>query len=168
MTPSIRVALSVLLMSASACLHAASAPQKTAEEMQLTEQMQSLQSIIGDGKRAFVEQQLQLNDVEAEKFWPVYESHQAALSKLNLRRLDNILAYARVWNDESMDDAAAIRLATEAIAIDKEEAALMDHTFRKLKRVVPAVKMIRYLQLESKLRAIVRFDQAAQVPFVQQ
>jgi len=119
-----------------------------------------------EGKKALVASSLALTDAEAKKFWPVYDAHQAALSEFNRRRLDNILAYARVWNTGKVDDAAATALAKEAIAIEKQEAAQLERTFGKLKRAVPAVKAVRYLQVEAKLRAIVRFEQAAQVPFV--
>lgn len=139
---------------------------RTPAEAEAIAQMQVLQAYVGSGKRAFIEQQLQLTPEEAEKFWPVYDAHQAALSELNRRRLDNILAYARVWNTGKVDDAAATALAKEAIAIEKQEAAQLERTFGKLKRAVPAVKAVRYLQVEAKLRAIVRFEQAAQVPFV--
>lgn len=139
---------------------------RTPAEVEAMAQMQVLQAYVGTGKRAFIEQQLQLTPEEAEKFWPVYDAHQVALADFNRRRVDNILAYARVWNAGRIDDAAATALAKEAIAIEKEEAAQLDRTFGKLKRAVPAVKAVRYLQVESKLRAIVRFEQAAQVPFL--
>ena len=158
------VALLSVLIPAAAM--AAEPATRTPAEAEAVAQMQVLQAYVGSGKRAFIEQQLQLTPEEAEKFWPVYDAHQAALAEFNRRRLDNVLAYARVWNSGKIDDAAATALAKEAIAIEKQEAAQLERTFGKLKRAVPAVKAVRYLQVEAKLRAIVRFDQAAQVPFI--
>lgn len=158
------VALLSLLVPAAAM--AAEPATRTPAETEAVAQMQVLQAYVGSGKRAFIEQQLQLTPEEAERFWPVYDAHQAALSEFNRRRMDNILAYARVWNAGKIDDAAATALAKEAIAIEKQEAAQLERTFGKLKHVVPAVKAVRYLQVEAKLRAIVRFEQAAQVPFI--
>jgi len=158
------VALLSVLIPAAAM--AAEPVTRTPAEAEAVAQMQVMQAYVGSGKRAFIEQQLQLTPEEAEKFWPVYDAHQAALSEFNRRRLDNILAYARVWNSGKIDDAAATALAKEAIAIEKQEAAQLERTFGKLKRAVPAAKAVRYLQVEAKLRAIVRFDQAAQVPFI--
>jgi hypothetical protein len=63
-----------------------------------------------------------------------------------------------------LDDATATAIAEEALDLEIDEAKQMEHTFHKLKKVVPAVEAVRYLQVESKLRAIVRFEQAAQVP----
>ena len=143
------------------------AEPKSAEEAVAIAQMQALQNQVGPGKRAFVELQLQLTAEQAGKFWPVYDAHQAALAKLNQRRIENILAYAKVWNADAMDDAKANTLATEALAIEKEEAAQLERTYKHAKKAIPAKQAVRYLQLESKLRAIIRFEQAAQVPFVQ-
>jgi hypothetical protein len=138
----------------------------TPEEAEIYADMRALQGQLGAGKRAFIEEQLVLAPTEAAKFWPVYDAHQAGLAALNKRRLDNILAYARDWNAETLDDNAASTLAKEALDIEKDEAALMEHTYRKLKHAVPAIKAVRYLQIESKVRAIVRFEQAAEVPLI--
>lgn len=136
----------------------------TPEEAQAYANMRALQGQVGAGKRAFVEEQLALTPEQAAKFWPVYDAHQAVLATLNKRRLDNILAYARDWNTDTLDDAAADKLAREALDIEKDEAALMENSYHKLKHAVPALKAVRYLQVESKVRAIVRFEQAAEVP----
>ena len=129
-------------------------------------QMQALQTEVGAGKRAFIEEQLSLTPEEAAKFWPVYDAHQQALAAFNQRRLDNILNYARLYNAGSLDDASASTIGEQALTLEKDEAVQMERTFHKLKKAVPAVKAVRYLQVENKLRAIVRFEQAAQVPYV--
>lgn len=128
-------------------------------------QLQALVAEIGPEKRAFVGEQLALTEAEGGKFWPVYEAHQAALAKLNERRLNNIVAYSEVWNAAATDDKAMAAVATEALDIEKDEAALMEHTYGKLKGHVSIVKAVRYLQLESKLRALVRVELAARIPY---
>lgn len=141
-------------------------PAYTPEEAQAFEQMRALQAQVGPGKRDFIAQQLSLTPEEAVKFWPVYDAHQQGLASLNQRRLDNIVVYARHWNANSLDDATATKLAKDALSIEKDEVALMEKTFGKLKNAVPAVKAVRYLQVEAKVRAVLRYEQAAQVPLV--
>lgn len=133
----------------------------------LTAEMHALEEYVGPGKRDFIEEQLELGAEEAVRFWPLYDEHQAALVKFNQRRLDNIVAYARAYNEDSLDDASATKIAEEALDLEKDEATHMEHLFHKLRRAIPAVKAARYLQVENKLRAIVRFEQAAQVPYAQ-
>ena len=140
--------------------------QPTPEEAALYADMRLMQAYTAEEKRAFIAEQLQFDDKEASEFWPVFEAHQGKLAELNKRRLDNILAYARAWNEDRLDDKRAAELGEQALAIEDDEAALLKHTYRKLKHVVPATKAVSYLQLENKIRAAVRFEQALDVPLL--
>jgi Spy/CpxP family protein refolding chaperone len=130
-------------------------------------ELQAFQAEVGDAKREFVDHHLQLTEQEAAKFWPIFDEHQTSLSVLNRRRLENIHAFAALFNAGSTDKAAGEAVAKEALAIEADEAKLMQRTFGKLKKVLPIMKTIRYLQFESKLRAIVRFELAAEIPYAQ-
>ena len=127
--------------------------------------LQALNAEVAPQKRQFVQEQLALSEDEGKAFWPVYDAHQAALTKLNERRLANIEAYAAVWNAAVTDEKAIAAVATEALDIEKDEAALMEQTYHKLKGGVPIVKAVHYLQLESKLRAIIKVELAARIPY---
>ena len=140
--------------------------QPSPDEAQLYSNMRLLQAYAGEDKRAFIGEQLQLDDKEAAKFWPVFEAHQKVLSELNKRRLDNILAYARAWNEDALDDRRAAELAKQALAIEDDETGLLKQTYRKLEGVLPATKAVSYLQLENKIRAVVRYEQAVNVPIL--
>lgn len=167
MTALIRLSLIAALVAGPAFAQESKAPAYTPEEAASLGQMKALESGVRADKRAFFDAQLSLTPEEATKFWPVYDAHQAALSGFNQRRLDNIIEYARYYNADTLDDAAATKLAKDALAVEKDEVAEMERTFDKLRKVIPSVKAVRYLQIESKLRAIVRFEQAVQVPVVQ-
>lgn len=159
-----RLGLIAALIAAPAWSQETKNPGYSADEAASFAEMHALESDIGPAKRAFVEEQLELTPEEGAKFWPIYDAYQEALRAFNQHRLDNILKYARAYNADAFDDATATAIAEEALGIEKDEAEQMDRTFRKLKKVVPAVKAVRYLQVENKLRAVVRFEQAAQVP----
>ncbi len=160
--------LAVLLVAAAISSNTLASPaaQPAADVEPLYAGMRLLQAQTAEDKRAFVNAQLQLDEGQAAKFWPVFDEHQATLASLNKRRLDNILAYAEAWNDGALDDARAAQLGEEALAIEDDETALLKHTYRKLKHAVPASKAVAYLQLESKIRAIVRYEQAMNVPLL--
>jgi hypothetical protein len=127
--------------------------------------LQALNAEVAPQKREFVQQQLALSEADAKAFWPVYDGYQAALTKLNERRLANIEAYADVWNAAVTDDKAIAAVATEALDIEKDEAALLEQTYNKLKGKVPVVKAVHYLQLETKLRALIKVELAARIPY---
>lgn len=166
MVPLARLTLiAAFVVSAPAWSKGVQAPAYTSDEAETVAEMHALETEIGAGKRDFIEEQLDLSLDEDAKFWPIYDAHQKALQTFNQRRIDNILEYARAYNAGAMDDATAIAIAEEALDIDKDEAVQMERTFHKLKKAIPATQAARYLQVENKLRAVVRFEQAAQVPY---
>ena len=144
----------------------AAEPPLALDEARAYAQMQAMQSQMGQDKRAFIDRQLQLSPEEAAHFWPVYDAHQVALAELNRRRLDNVLSYARAWNAGALDDDTAMRLAKDALAIEKDEAVLLQRTFDRASRAIHPAQAARYLQVEAKVRAMVRYQQAAQLPLV--
>lgn len=158
------VSLGLLLALVAGPVFAQDAPG-TATEPDPVSALKALQVDVGPKKREFVQQQLGLDEAQAKAFWPVYDAHQYALAELNERRLKNIEAYAAVWNAETTDDKALSAVANEALAIEKDEAALMARTYGKLKGKVPVATAVRYLQLESKLRTLIRVELAASIPF---
>lgn len=161
-----RLSLIATLMAAPAWSQEAKDPGYTTAEAASVAEMHALETEVGAGKRAFIEEQLQLTLQEDSKFWPIYDAHQEALQAFNQRRLDNIMKYARAYNADSLNEVSAVSIVEESLDIEKDEAEQMERTFHKLKKAVPAVKAARYLQVENKLRAVVRFEQAAQVPYI--
>ena len=138
-------------------LFAAELPNPTLDETKVLAQAQEAQNRSQPEKRAFIERQLTLTPRQAEKFWPIYDEHQAALGELNRRRVENILLYARAINQGSVDDKTANALARELIAIEEDEVrsrrggvrALLAQELKRLDAVpghVHAVDHARVLQ----------------------
>ena len=54
----------------------------------------------------------------------------------------------------------------EAIDIDLDEAKLRKSYVSKLSKVLSGVKAARYIQIENKIRAVVRYELASAIPLV--
>jgi hypothetical protein len=81
-----------------------------------------------------------------------------------LERKDKPTAVAiRKWIDTRLRPAFDGRV----IAIDDAEAKLRKDYAAKLTAAIPAAKAARYLQIESKIRAAIRYEIAANIPLVQ-
>ena len=140
----------------------------TISEAEVIKALHAKEAEIGPGKQAFVEEQLALTPEQLEKFRPIYAQHQETLKRFNQRRLDNVVAYSREYNADSLTDARAHELALEALAIEREEGLELEMTYGKVRTVLPPRKAVHYLQIESKLRSLVRFKQASSVPVAKQ
>ena len=162
----IRAAALATILVLSSPLVAGNLNVPSLEESKAIAIMQAADAQMSVSKRAIVAEQLALSPEQAVRFWPVYDAHQAALSKLNRRRLENILIYARAWNTGSVDDRTASQVAKEAISVEQDEAKLLKKTFRQACQVVSTAQAARYLQLEAKTRAEIRYAEAESVPLV--
>lgn len=125
-----------------------------------------LQKIRAD-KKLVVAQNLQLTDAEGKVFWPVYDAYQKDLQQINQRLTNMILAYADAYNKGPVANDVAKKLLDEALAIDDAEAKLKSSSAPKILAVLPATKAARYIQVENKIRAAVRWELAANIPLVQ-
>jgi hypothetical protein len=130
--------------------------------------MEILKEKIKADKKLVVATNMNLSDAEAKNFWPLYDGYQKELEQINQRLIAMIKGYADAYNagkGEISDDQAK-KLITEALAIEESEMKLRQSYAAKLGKVLPATKVARYLQIEGKIRAIVKFELAAQIPLV--
>ena len=132
-----------------------------------TTNMEILRQKIKADKKLVVAQNLELTDAEGAKFWPVYEAYQKDLQQINERLATAILAYADAYNHGPVTNEKAKQLLDEYLAIDDAEAKLKDATTPKILAAIPAVKAARYIQIENKIRAVVRYELAAAIPLVE-
>ena len=119
-------------------------------------------------KKLVVASNMNLTDAEAKNFWPLYDGYQKELEQINQRLLTTIKSYADAYNagkGEISNDTAK-KLLGDALGVEESEVKLRQSYAAKLGKVLPATKVARYLQIESKIRAIVRFELAAQIPLV--
>ena len=118
-------------------------------------------------KKFITSKNLPLTDAESAAFWPLYDEYQQNLENLNVRIAKLILNYAEAYRNKTMTDDLAGKLLQESLAIDADELAMKQAFVPKLQRVLPGVKAARYMQIENKLRAMVRFKLADEVPLVE-
>ena len=129
--------------------------------------MQILRDKIKADKKLLVATNMELTDAEAKGFWPVYEEYQKELTAINQRIGKLIESYAADYRAKTLTDEKAKKLVEEMVAIEKAEAAMKTTYVPKLGKVLPQVKVARYLQIENKIRALVKYELAGAVPLAQ-
>ncbi len=129
--------------------------------------MEILRQKIKADKKLVVAANMQLSDAEAKSFWPIYEAYQDDLHKLNQRLGKLIVEYAQAYNKGAVPDATAKKLLNEALAIEEAEVKLKRSYVPKLSKALPEMKVARYLQIENKIRSIVKYELAAEIPLVE-
>jgi hypothetical protein len=150
-----------IVLFAAAAMLALPAAAQTSSDMQILSQK------IKADKKLVVAANMKLTEEEGKAFWPVYDAYQADLEKINARLLGTIKRYADAYNKGTVADDTARKLIGEAIAVEEAEVKVKRGYLPKLEKVLPGAKVARYFQIENKIRAVVRYELAAQIPLVQ-
>jgi len=133
-------------------------------DAQTATDMEILRQKLKADKKLVVAQAMQLTDAEAPGFWPVYEAYQGELEQLNVRLGQVIKAYAAAYRTDTLTNDKAQGLMDEVLKIEQAEVDLKKTYAPKLGAVVSKVKVARYLQLENKIRALLKYELAAEIP----
>ncbi|GAB2671412.1 hypothetical protein [Arenimonas aestuarii] len=121
--------------------------------------VRQLKAAVAPGKQIFIARQLQLSNEEDARFWPAYDTHQAGLADLAERRSRLLARHAERLAAGEVDDGDIEDLAEEMLALEADEADLIESTFTRLGRAgMPVEKAVRYIQLEKDLRALRHFE----------
>jgi len=134
---------------------------------QTASDMEILRQKIKADKKVVVAANMQLTDAEAKNFWPIYDAYQKDLQGINQRTGELVTSYAEAYNKGPVTDGTAKKLLTEIIAIETAEVKLKETYVPRLEKAIPEMKVARYIQIESKIRAIIKYELASQIPLVQ-
>ena len=96
----------------------------------------------------------------------MYDAYQADLGTLNARIGQLVKRYAEAYRANALTDATAKSLLDEALAIEQAEVIMRQAATPKLSVVLPVTKVARYLQIENKIRAVIKYELASEIPLV--
>ena len=149
-----------LLIFAMLATASASAEDKLAD----VTDMQALQKAVQTDKKAYVASMLKLSDAEGKKFWPLYDAYQRVLDSTNRRRV--VVVERLIVLDKPISELYAKMLASELLGSDDTELKARKTLQSRVMKVLAPKKAARYLQLESKVRAVHAYNIAATIPLL--
>jgi hypothetical protein len=128
--------------------------------------MEILKQKLKADKKLLVASNMELTDAEAKQFWPIYDSYQKDLEGVNQHLGKTIMEYAETFNKGTVPNDKAKKLMGEALSIEDQEIKLKRSLAEKLEKVIPATKVARYIQIETKIRSLIKYEMAQQIPLV--
>ena len=119
-------------------------------------------------KKLVVATGMNLSDADGKKFWPLYDAYQKDLEQVNQRLGAAIKAYADAHNAGKgmIPNDTAKKLLNEAFSVEEAELKLKQSYADKLSKVLPATAVARAVQIENKIRAVVKAQLAMGIPLV--
>lgn len=116
-------------------------------------------------KRAVVLKTLELSDAQVAAFTPIYDEYQRGNKALLGRGSDLVNKFAA--NYGSMTDDAAKAILKDWFKLRDDRVALMRKYAKKFERVLPATKVLQWVQVENKLNLILDVQAARIIPIAQ-
>jgi Spy/CpxP family protein refolding chaperone len=155
------VAVALAAIASPLVVHAQAAP--AAQGVKADEQI--LYKQVMTDKRAVFAQNLQLTDDESRAFWPVYDEYDAKLKKINDQFLVLVDDYAAKFG--SITDADATEMLKKKMTLEKQREDLKQTYTKKVAKVLPPIKALRYAQVETRVNNMIRNDVYTLIPIAQ-
>ena len=155
-----RISAPLILGMLLACLAGGPAPaqDKPADNMEV------LREKARADKKVVVASVLDLTESEAKVFWPVYNAYQSDMVSHYDRLLKLIETFAKSYN--SLTDEMATKLLNDYLSLEQAHVALLRSYVPRFEKVLPPKKVGRLYQVENKMRALVNYELAREIPFV--
>jgi hypothetical protein len=128
--------------------------------------MEILKEKLKADKKLLIANNMDLTDAEAKQFWPIYDSYQKELDAINKQLGQTVRDYAEAFNKGTIPNDTAKKLLGEALSVEEQEIKLKRSYSEKLEKVLPATKTARYIQMETKIRSLIKFEMAQEIPLV--
>ena len=126
------------------------------------DQTELLISQIQTDKRAVVLSAMEMSDAEVAKFTPIYDAYQAEMKGIMTRGTEVVNKFAS--NYDTMTDDAAKAILKDFFKVRDDRNALVKTYAKKMEKELPATKVLRWVQIENKLNALLDFEAARIVP----
>jgi hypothetical protein len=139
-----------------ALLVTAFSPIVQAQDTGLASDEQILIKQVNTDKKAVYAANLGLTEEESARFWPIYDQYEAKVKPLQDRLVANINNFAEKY--DTLSDADATAILKEKMAIEKERDALKQEYTKKIEKVLPGKKALRYAQLETRIQILIARD----------
>ena len=100
-------------------------------------------------KTMIIGQTMKFDDREGASFWPVYRSYEFERSKLEDERVDVIKEYSDKY--PNLTDSETKAMSHRMFECDLRIAALKNTYFNKFNKVLPALRVAQFFQLERRV-----------------
>jgi hypothetical protein len=107
-----------------------------------------------------------MSDEESAGFWPVYEEYHAEIMAVRDRQARMIADFLKMYRDGALSNEYAETLINDFFDIKSDLLTVQKRFVRKFRKVLPALKVARFYQLENKMDAEIDAQLALFVPLV--
>ena len=138
------------------CVVAASAAAGTIDEVKMTV------DVILDHQDDLVFDALGLSDEQYKAFQPIYLEYRMAMDQAGANKISLIKSFME--NQGKLDEAKAAEMINQFFAAKESGTKIRKYYADKALTVLPATKVMRFIQIENKITALVDLKLAEAIP----
>ena len=127
--------------------------------------IQAIRAQIGADRQALIAANLRLTEAESQNFWPLYREFHTKIDGLADRRLAILINFRD--NFDTLDDEVSEQIIKDYFKLQQDLIKLKKQYAKKMNKVIPAKKTLRYFQMENKMDAIIDFEMTKIVPLAE-
>jgi hypothetical protein len=146
-------------------LLASSLPAQQAMTLEAQREINISRKLINDKRNTALAFNMKFTQEEKEKFWPLYREYREAMASVGDKRLAVIVEYAN--NIDSMTESLAKKLLDQSFAVEKEAIKVKQKWVGKFRQILPQTKVVRLMQIENRMDAMVDLKIAEGVPLME-
>ncbi len=105
---------------------------------------------------------MNFNDKDGAAFWPIYREYEYERSRLDDRRVAVIKEYAQKY--PNLTDAEAKAMAAQLLDCDSRLAELKKKYYKKFNKVLPALTVSKFFQLERRVDLMMDMQVESSLP----
>jgi hypothetical protein len=113
-------------------------------------------------KMQVIGENMSLSDVEAQKFWPIYNHYEKDVHEVNNQKYALLKQYAEMW--ATMTDQDALIYVRHWLEADGQAQALRLKYVPVVSQVLPGRKAATFFQLDRRLNMIIDLQLFSQIP----
>ena len=126
--------------------------------------MVQAQKLIRSGTRQILKDELHLDEQEQAAFWALYDEYDAELRKIGATYIDAVTEFVDLYQAGALTDDNADRLLDTYFDIQLAITQLRQGYLGEFREILSGVQVMRFYQLENKVRAEVNAALALAIP----
>lgn len=163
-TPTLRGPLAALAVAIIA-MPAMTLAQDTISDEEVAAVIEAARSEMRASREQLLAANLSLTQEEADRFWPLYRQYNTEKARYGDERLQIIKDYASAYPE--VDEATAASLVDRSVKNSSATNRFKQQYVAKFRKVLPPVKLMRFLQIESRVDNLVELQIQRSIPVVE-
>ena len=156
----------VFLMTLAGAAFSVMAQTETDTGISVTTDIALMRRDLRGEKKKIIAMTVPFTDVEAQKFWPVYDQYAAEMQKPNDEFYTLVKDY--VQNQKAMTDDQCTAMIKRWAELQGEQVKVRQKYVPLFEKVIPGKKAALFLQVDRRLYALMDLQSSAALPLVYQ